>query len=64
MDKVFWICDLGNLDNHKEFFLLKKLMAGNCIWSTCQVLMGWVIETSVLTSTSGEPLEEDPGGET
>ena len=42
-------CDSRDLSNCKEVFFLKKLSAGNCMWSTCQVLLGWVIDTVDMT---------------
>ena len=49
LDKVFWPCDYGDLDNCKEVLWSKNLRAGNCTWSTCQVLLGWVIDTVSMT---------------
>ena len=40
LDKVFRPCDSGNSANRKEVFSLKKLMSGDCTWSTYQVLLG------------------------
>ena len=42
---MFRLCDSGNLDIRKEVFPLKKIRSGGFTWSTCQVLLGWVIDT-------------------
>ena len=39
LDKVLWPCDSGDLDKRKDVLLLKRLRAGDCKWSTCQVLL-------------------------
>ena len=44
MDKVFQPCDYSDSDNCKEVLSLNNLNAGNCTWSTCQVLLKWVID--------------------
>ena len=44
LDKVFQTCDPGDLANRKGVLLLNKIMAGDCAWSTCKVLLGWVID--------------------
>ena len=48
-DKVFLICDSGDSANRKEVLLLKKLRSGDFMCSTCQVLLGWVIDMVNMT---------------
>ena len=45
LEKVFWTCDSGDLTNRKEVLPLKNLLTGDSTWTTCQVLLGWVIDT-------------------
>ena len=49
LEKLFWPCEYGDLANHKELFSLKKLRAGDCMWKTCQILLGWLIDTVNMT---------------
>ena len=44
LDKVFRTSDSGDSKNRKELLLLKKILAVDCTWSTCQVFLGWVIK--------------------
>ena len=43
--KILRPLDSGDSYNRKEILPLKKLYAGDCNWSTYQVLMGWVVNT-------------------
>ena len=45
LEKVFWTCESSDMTNRKEVLPLKNLLAGDSTWTTCQVLLGWVIET-------------------
>ena len=58
LEKVFQTCDSGESANRKEVLSLKKLKAEDCTWSTCQVLLGWVIDM-VNTDLSLTPHRED-----
>ena len=49
LDKMFWPCDSRDSSNRKELLSLNKLLEGGCIWSTCQVLLGWVIDMVNIT---------------
>ena len=44
-DKVFHPLDNMDAPERKELLYLKNLDAGECNWSTFQVLLGWVIDT-------------------
>ena len=45
LDKVFRPLEIFDPNQRKEFLLLKKLDTGDCSWSTCQVILGWVVDT-------------------
>ena len=49
LDKVFRPLEKMDPPHRKEVFLLKKLYAGDCSWSTCQVLLGWLVDTFNMT---------------
>ena len=45
LDKVFRPLDSKDIGERKELLSLKKLDAGDCSWSTCKLLLGWVFDT-------------------
>ena len=51
LDKVFRPLDGQDAKQRKEVLSLKKLDAGDCSWSTCQVLLGWIVDTINMTIT-------------
>ena len=52
--KVFLPCNSVDSANSKELLLIKKLRKGGYLWSTCQVLLGWLIDmvNMIFSSTS------------
>ena len=49
LDKVFRPLDSTDMEEQKEVLSLKKLDAGDCSWSTCKLLLGWVVDTINMT---------------
>ena len=45
LNKVFWYLDRQDTKQRKEVLLLKKLEAGYCSWSTCQNMIGWIVDS-------------------
>ena len=43
LDKVFRPLDRQDTKQRKEVLSKKKLEAGDCSWSTCQTMLGWVV---------------------
>ena len=51
LDKIFWSLDRQGTKQHKEVLSLKKLEAGECSWSTCQTMIGWIVVYVNITIT-------------
>ena len=51
LDKVFWPLDRQDNKQRKEFLSMKKLEAGDCSWSTCQTILGWIVDSVNMTIT-------------
>ena len=51
LDKVFRPLDSQDAKQHKEVPRLKKLDSGNCLWSTYQILIGWIVDSIKMTIT-------------
>ena len=49
LDKVFRPLDQQDAKQRKEFLSLKKLNAGDCSWSTCQTMLGWIVDSINMT---------------
>ena len=45
LDKIFHPLDSTDIEERKEVLSLKNLDAGDCSWSTCKLLLGWVVDT-------------------
>ena len=45
LEKVFRPLDSTDIEERKEVLSLKKLDASDCSWSTCKLLLGWVVDT-------------------
>ena len=45
LDKLSRPLDRQDTKHHKEVLLLKKLEAGDCSWSTCQTMLGWIVDS-------------------
>ena len=45
LDKMFWPLDRQDAKQRKEALSLKKLDAGDCLWSTFQILLGWIVDS-------------------
>ena len=43
LDKVFRPLDRQDARQRKEVLSLKKLDAGDCSWSICQTMLGWIV---------------------
>ena len=46
---MFWPLDWQDANQRKEFLSLKKLDAGDCSWSTCQTMLGWIVDSFNMT---------------
>ena len=49
LDKVFRPLDRQDAKQRKEALSLKKLDAGDCSWSTCQTMLGWIFDSVNMT---------------
>ena len=49
LDKVFRPLDRQDAKQRKEVFSLKKLDAEDCSWSTCQTILGWIVDSINMT---------------
>ena len=49
LDKVFRPLDRQDSKQRKEFISLKKMDAGDCSWSMCQTLIGWIFDSVNMT---------------
>ena len=49
LDNVFWPHDRQDANQSKEVRSLKKLDAGDCSWSTCETMLGWIVESINMT---------------
>ena len=49
LEKVFIPLDKLDPTQGKEFLSIQKLDEGDCSWSICQVLLGWMTETVNMT---------------
>ena len=45
LDKVFRTLDRQDTKQRKKVLSLKKLEAGDCSWSTCQTMLGWIVDS-------------------
>ena len=45
LDKVFRPLDRQDTKQRKEVVSIKKLEAGDCSWSTCQTMLGWIVDS-------------------
>ena len=50
LDKVFRPLDRQDASQRKEVLSWKKLDAGDCSWSTCQTMLGWIVNSVNMTS--------------
>ena len=48
-NKVFRPLDRQDIKQRKEVLFLKKLEAGDCSWSTCQTMLGWIVDSVNMT---------------
>ena len=51
LDKVFRTLDQQDTKQRKEVLSLKKLEEGDCSWSTCQTMLGWIVDSINMTIT-------------
>ena len=51
LDKVFRPLDRKDASQRKEVLILKKLDSGDCSWSTCQTMLGWIVDSVNMTIT-------------
>ena len=51
LDKVFRPLGRQDAKQRKEVLSLKKLDAGDCSWSTCQILLRWIVDSINTTIT-------------
>ena len=51
LDKVFRTLDRQDTKQRKEVLSLKKIQAGDCLWSTCQTILGWIFDSVNMTIT-------------
>ena len=51
LDKVFRTLDRQDTKQRKEFLSFKKLEEGDCSWSTCQTMLGWIFDFINMTIT-------------
>ena len=49
LDKVFRPLDQQDASQRKEVLSLKKLDAGDLSWSTCQTMLGWIVDLVNMT---------------
>ena len=49
LQQIFRPLDSKDIGERKEVLSLKKLDAGDCSWSTCKLLLGWVVDTINMT---------------
>ena len=49
LDKVFRPLDRQDTKQRKEVLPMKKLEAGDCLWSTCQTMLGWIVDSVNMT---------------
>ena len=49
LDKVLRPLDRKDATQRKEVLSLKKLDAGDCSWSTCQTMLGWIFDSVNMT---------------
>ena len=49
LDKVFRPLNGQDAKQLKEVLILKKLDAGDCSWSTCQTMLGWIVDSINMT---------------
>ena len=49
LDKVFRPLDWQDAKQHKEVLRLKKLDTRDCSWSTCQTMLGWIVDSTNMT---------------
>ena len=49
LDKVFRPLDRQDASHRKEVLSLKKLDAGDCSCSTCQTMLGWIVDSVNMT---------------
>ena len=49
LDKVFRPLNRQDTKQHKEVLLTKKFEAGDCSWSTCQTMLGWIVDSVNMT---------------
>ena len=49
LDKVFRPLDRQDATQRKEVLSLKKLDTGDCSWSTCQTMLGWIVNSVNMT---------------
>ena len=45
LDKVIRPLDQQDAKQRKEVLSLKKLDVGDCSWSTCQTMLGWIVDS-------------------
>ena len=51
LNKVFRPLHRQDTNQRKEFLSLKKLDTWDCSWSTCQTMLGWIVESINMTIT-------------
>ena len=49
LDNLFRPRDSGDSTTRKEVLSLKKILERYCTWSTCQVILGWFVDTFNMT---------------
>jgi hypothetical protein len=45
IDAVLWPLTLTDNCHHKEPILVKKLLKGIACWTTCKIVLGWILDT-------------------
>lgn len=51
IDEVFRPNDTSDESSRSEPISVKKLKKGDCSWSTCKVVLGWLVDTVAMTIT-------------
>ena len=51
LGKVFLPLDQQDTKQRKEVLSMKKLKSGDCSWSTCETMPGWIVESVNMTIT-------------
>ena len=49
LDKVFWPLDRQDTNQCKEVFSIKNPESRECSWSTCQTMLGWIVDSVNMT---------------